>query len=346
MSASSRLLAAALLIVAGALGSAANLYAHQFAPALLELEEISADRAKVSWKQPIVRVKGSRLRPVLPVECEGIGDPAVTREGTGARATWEIACPEGLVGKSVGVEGIGSSRADVLLRVALLDGRVFHQVLTADQPSSEIPADAGQLGVLESYSVLGVEHILNGWDHLLFVLALVLLVGWGRTLFWTITAFTVGHSVTLALAALGLVSVPQGPIEVAIALSIYFLAVELVRSLDGTRTLIQRAPWVVAFSFGLLHGLGFAGALAEVGLPPDEIPIALFAFNVGIELGQLAFVAAALAVRVGMRLFPVAPSRWSKVGVAYGIGSIAVYWVFERIIASGGEFLNRTATAT
>ncbi len=310
----------------------AVLQAHQFAPALLELEEIAPEQVAVSWKQPAVRVQGSRLRPVLPVECEGVGDPTVERQGTGMRARWEIRCPNGLAGKAVGVEGIASSRADVLLRVALLDGRTLRHVLTAEAPSFEIAGTAGGFGIVKSYAGLGVEHILSGWDHLLFVLALVLLVGWGRSLVWTVTAFTLGHSVTLALASLGLVNVPQGPIEAAIALSIYVLAVELTASLRGRTTLTQRAPWIVASGFGLLHGLGFAGALAEVGLPSGEIPLALFAFNLGIELGQLAFVAVVLLIGAALRALPVPWPRWSAAVPAYGIGSAAVYWFFERIL--------------
>jgi hydrogenase/urease accessory protein HupE len=321
----------ALLALAGALALAAPAAAHQFAPALLELEEVGPELAAVAWKQPAVRVQGSRLRPVLPVECRGVGDPAVVREGTGLRARWQIECPGGLAGKTVGVEGIATSRADVLLRVALLDGRKLRQVLTAEAPSFTIEQDAGRLGVLEGYGALGVEHILTGRDHLLFVLALVLLVGWGRSLLWTVTAFTLGHSVTLALAALGLVSVPQAPIEAAIALSIYVLAVELAASLRGKTTLTQRAPWIVASGFGLLHGLGFAGALSEVGLPPGEIPLALFSFNVGLELGQLAFVAAVLLATAALRALPIRRPRWAAAVPAYAIGVCAVYWFCERV---------------
>jgi hypothetical protein len=307
------------------------LRAHQFAPALLELEEVAPDEVAVSWKQPAVRVQGSRLRPVLPVACEGIGDPVVERQGTGLEARWRIRCPDGLAGKSVGVEGIASSRADVLLRVALLDGRKLRQVLTAEAPGFAITGAAGRFGVVKSYAGLGVEHILSGWDHLLFVLALVLLVGWGRSLLWTVTAFTVGHSVTLALASLGWVRVPQGPMEAAIALSIYVLAVELAAGSRGRTTLTRPAPWVVASGFGLLHGLGFAGALAEVGLPSGEIPLALFAFNVGIELGQLAFVAVVLLGMAALKALPVRWPRWSAMVPAYGIGSFAVYWLIERV---------------
>lgn len=324
-----RLVPALLLALAGAAPAAA----HQFAPALLEIEELSADEAQVSWKQPAVRVQGSQLRPVLPVECEGIGDPEVQKQGTGLRARWRIRCSGGLSGKSVGVEGIAGSQADVLLRIALRDGRRIRHVLKAEAPSFRIDADSSRAGVFKDYARLGVEHILLGWDHLLFVLALVLLVGWGRSLLWTITAFTAGHSVTLALASLGVVHVPQAPIEAAIALSIYILAVELTASRSGRRTLTQRAPWAVAAGFGLLHGLGFAGALAAVGLPTAEIPLALFSFNVGIELGQLAFVGAVLLVAAALRRIPVAWPRWSQPVPAYGIGVMATFWFLQRAVS-------------
>ena len=322
-----RLLAALLLALATAPAAA-----HQFAPALLEIEELAAGEARVSWKQPAVRVQGSQLRPVLPIECSGLGDPEVRKEGVGIRARWQILCPGGLSGKSVGVEGIAGSQADVLLRITLRDGRRIRHVLKAEAPSFRIDADSSRAGVFKDYAVLGVEHILLGWDHLLFVLALVLLVGWGRSLVWTITSFTAGHSVTLALASLGVVDVPQAPIEAAIAVSIYFLAVELVSARSGRRTMTQRAPWAIAAGFGLLHGLGFAGALAEVGLPTAEIPLALFSFNVGIELGQLAFVGAVLLAAAGLRSLPVAWPRWSTAVPAYGIGAMAAFWFLQRAV--------------
>ena len=312
------------------LAPAAPLAAHQFAPALLELAEVSAGEARVSWKQPAVRVQGSQLRPVLPVECEGIGDPEVVKEGTGIRARWQIRCPGGLAGKSVGVEGIADSQADVLLRVELRDGRALRQVLKAEVPSFTINVDGSRRGVLRDYAALGIEHILFGWDHLLFVLALVLLVGWGRSLFWTITAFTAGHSMTLALASLGVVHVPQAPIEAAIAASIFLLAVELTRVRAGDRTLTQLSPFMVSAGFGLLHGLGFAGALAEVGLPTAEIPLALFSFNAGIELGQLAFVALVLLATLALRRLRPSWPRALEALPAYSIGTMAAYWFCER----------------
>lgn len=310
--------------------------AHQFAPALLELEEAGGDMVDVRWKQPAVRVQGSRLRPVLPVECQGEGNPTVQLEGSGMRATWQIRCPGGLGGKVVGVEGIATSQADVLLRIGLRDGRKLRAVLKANAPSYEIRAGNGRAGVFRDYLALGVKHILTGWDHLAFVLALLLLVGWGRRLLVTITAFTAGHSVTLALAALGVVRVPQQPMEAAIALSIFFLAVELTRRRpEGQRpTLAQRAPWLVAGTFGLLHGLGFAGALSEVGLPAAEIPLSLFAFNLGIELGQLGFISVALGVGAVIAWSPLKRARFAAAVPPYAIGVVSVFWFIERVVAA------------
>jgi hypothetical protein len=326
-----RFLALATSVLA-ALAVASPAFGHQFAPALLELEEQDGGRVAVYWKQPVQRVQGSQLRPVLPVECQGLGEPEVEREATGLKARWQMDCPGGLAGKTIGVEGIAASQADVLLRVALHDGRNLRQVLKADAPTFEIGDDDGRLGVFAGYAALGVEHILGGWDHLLFVLALVLLIGgWGKRLVWTITAFTLGHSVTLGLAVLGWVSMPQGPIEVAIAFSIYWLAIELAASVRGVTTFTQRASWAVASGFGLLHGLGFAGALREVGLPATEIPLALFSFNVGIEVGQLAFVGIVLLVAAGLQRLPLAWPVWSRLVPAYGIGSMAIFWCLERL---------------
>jgi hydrogenase/urease accessory protein HupE len=307
------------------------LAAHQFAPALLDLKELEPGQAAVRWKQPAIRVQGSQLHPVLPGSCQGVGKPTVTRAGEGILAGWEITCPGGLIGKTLGVEGIATSRADVLLRIALADGRSFRRVLTADQPSFLVPAGESKLGVVQGYTRLGVEHILTGWDHLLFVLGLVLLVGRGRTLLWTITAFTVGHSITLSLAVLGFARIPPAPVEVLIACSIFIVGVELTREMSGRATWTHRLPWAMALAFGLLHGLGFAGALAQVGLPADEIPLALFSFNVGIEVGQLLFVGLVLAARVALRMLPVRWPQASALIPAYAIGSLAAYWVFERV---------------
>ncbi len=315
-----------------AIGAVSPLTAHTFAPSLLELRQESGE-VVVRFKQPEVRVVGSRLRPVLPSSCRQAGAPEVAREGTGIVTTWRAVCDD-LIGQEIAVEGIAASRADVLLRLELADERLLQHVLTADRPVFTVPRAAGPFDVATLYSRLGVEHILSGFDHLLFVLGLVLLVSGPRRLVATVTAFTAGHSVTLALASLGLVHVPPGPTEAAIALSIYVLAIELTRSRASrqkTPSWLRRSPWSMAALFGLLHGLGFAGALSEVGLPEREIPAALFAFNVGIEIGQLAFVAVVVAASWALaRLARRLPASLSS-APAYAIGSLAAFWFFERL---------------
>lgn len=308
--------------------------AHVFAPALLELREVGEQFGEyvvsVRWKQPRVRASGSLLEPVLPAECVP-GEPLSVIEGTGLVSTWMLECPRTLVGERIAVEGIAGSGADVVLRVSFEDGRTLTQVLNADQPEFLVPEHQTALSVAVDYARVGIEHILSGWDHLLFVLGLVLLVGWGRMLLWTVTAFTLGHSVTLALAVLGFVRFPPQPIEALIAFSIYLLAIELARRQSHRQTLMDRVPWIVAGGFGLLHGLGFAGALQQVGLPEGEIPLALFAFNVGIEIGQLAFVALVLASWAALRAVSFEWPKWALRVPAYGIGTLAAYWFFERV---------------
>ncbi|NQZ99218.1 MAG: HupE/UreJ family protein [Myxococcales bacterium] len=323
----------------GWLASGDSAQAHVFAPALLELRELDEQFGRhvtsVRWKQPRVRATGSLLEPVLPDDCVA-GQPQSVIEGTGLVSTWTLECPRTLVGERIAVEGIAESGADVLLRIALEDGRTLTHILKADQPEFLVPERQTALSVFVGYTRIGIEHILSGWDHLLFVLGLVLLVGWGRKLLWTVTAFTLGHSVTLALAVLGFVKFPPQPIEALIAFSIYLLAVELARRNVNRKSLMDRMPWIVAGGFGLLHGLGFAGALQQVGLPQGEIPLALFAFNVGIELGQLAFVALILVTWAAVRAVPFEWPRWAARVPAYGIGPLAAYWFFERVAGSIG----------
>jgi hydrogenase/urease accessory protein HupE len=314
-----------------AAGSASG---HAFAPSLLEIREIDGGQAEVRWKQPAIRVSGSSLFPILPPGCHERGKHGAHTEDTGIIETWTIECQNNLVGREVRVEGIAESRANVLLRLVLADGRSVRHVLTADAPSFVVPEREGKLSVLTGYGRIGVEHILTGFDHLLFVLGLVLLVRGGRRLVWTVTAFTLGHSVTLALAVLGWMHVPQQPIEAGIALSIYVLAVQLAPFRPRKPSLMTQFPWLMAGLFGLLHGLGFAGALAEVGLPDGEIPLALFSFNVGIEFGQLLFVGVVLSMWMGLRALPLrwpAPAAYVPV---YAMGSLAVFWFLQRVTAS------------
>jgi hydrogenase/urease accessory protein HupE len=256
---------------------------------------------------------------------------------------WQARCPGGLIGQTIGIDGLSATRTDVLVRVERLDGTTQTLRLTPEQTKFVVTAAPGSWEVAKTYFVLGVEHILLGIDHLLFVLGLLFLVGSWRRLVATVTAFTVAHSITLAAATLGWVHVAQAPVEAAIALSVMFVAAEILRAAQGKAGLAARAPWVVAFVFGLLHGFGFAGALREVGLPEKDVPLALLTFNVGVEVGQLMFIAAVMALlSLVTRLLrrgrtgehgPWHTESMIRTPVAYLVGSMAAFWVVQRVVA-------------
>jgi len=307
-------------------------WSHPLDPALLELWEYGDATVEVLWRLPLTQPIDAPLRPVLPNGCTGGASPGVDERGSGPTQRWHVTCRgHSLVGERIGVEGLSERKTDALLRLHLADGRIVQAVLRGDSPFFVVPQHSSALDVVRDYLTLGFEHILTGLDHLLFVLGLVLLVHGRRRLLWTITAFTLGHSVTLSLAVLGFVHIPPRPVEALIAGSIFVVAVELTRQAQGRTSRMGRRPWVMAGTFGLLHGLGFAGALAQVGLPDQEIPLALFSFNLGIEVGQLLFVGVVVAGRTTLNLFPI---RWLEVSTllpAYVIGSLAAFWVFERV---------------
>jgi hydrogenase/urease accessory protein HupE len=323
---------AVVLWMASAAGVA---FAHPLDPALLELVETAGGVVEVAWHVPAARDGEVALRPVLSQHCIEQSAPVSVAEEQRVTTRWRVDCGgASLVGERVVIEGLRERGTDALVRVALVDGRVVQTVLRGNQPEFTVPPGITRMQVFADYLRLGVLHILTGVDHLLFVLGLVLLVSGWRRLVWTITAFTLGHSMTLALATLGIVSFPSRVMETLIALTIFAVAVELVRDATKRESWMLRAPWAVAFAFGLLHGFGFAGALAEVGLPPHEIPAALFAFNVGIESGQLLFVAAVLGARTLLRAAPVQwPAAAARIP-AYFIGSLAAYWVIERTLSA------------
>jgi hydrogenase/urease accessory protein HupE len=250
---------------------------------------------------------------------------------------WVVKCAGGLTGGRIHIAGLSATMTDVLVRLERLDGTTQVTRLTPSAPSFVVEAAPRALQVARTYLALGVEHILGGIDHLLFVLALLILVKGTRRLIWTVTAFTVAHSLTLAGATLGFVHVPGPPVEAAIALSIVFVAAEIIHSRQGKAGLTERFPWVVAFTFGLLHGLGFASALNEVGLPQAAIPVALLFFNVGVEIGQLLFIASvfifiALARQAARRIAVPQPA-WAWRVPPYAIGSVAAFWVIQRVAA-------------
>ena len=324
------------VLLLATLAAAAPALAHRLSPAYFGLTETVSDTFDVQWKVSISGGLAAVLEPQIPDGCslsEGVRTYVVedVRFQHGA-----LQCPGGVAGKTFTVNGLPSTQTDVLLRIDYLDGSATNQRLTPDAPSVVIPERPSAFEVVRTYLVLGVEHILLGIDHLLFVLALLLLVRGAGRLVATVTAFTVAHSITLGAATLGFVHVPSAPVEATIALSILFLAAELARRRADTAVaanLTMRFPWLVAFAFGLLHGFGFAGALSEVGMPPQAVPLALLFFNVGVELGQLVFIAAVFGFAWLVRLAAVQVPRLWQPAVAYGIGSVAAFWAIERTLA-------------
>lgn len=246
---------------------------------------------------------------------------------------WRAKCTGGLTGGTIHIAGLSATMVDVLVRLERLDGTTQVTRLTPSVPAFVVEAAPRSMQVAATYLKLGVEHILLGVDHLLFVLALLMLVKGTRRLIATVTAFTVAHSLTLAGATLGVVHVPGAPVEAAIALSIVFVAAEIMHGRQGATGLTERFPWIVAFIFGLLHGFGFASALSEVGLPPSAIPVSLLFFNVGVEIGQLFFIASVFAVMAFARRISVPQPAWAWRVPPYVIGSVAAFWTIQRIAA-------------
>ena len=312
--------------------------AHEMTPSLLEVRVTAAGAAEVKWKVGLKQPKGQSLEPVFPDSCERTGSPTADVKDGALITRYRVRCGfESWVGQTIGVDGLRPRTGNALLRFVRSDGTVVQSLFSASSPSLVIPERAAATKVMSEYLVLGIEHLVFGFDHVLFILGLLLLVHGRRRLVLTITAFTVGHSVTLALAALGLVRVPTGPIEAAIAASILVLAAEIGRDPTQGESWLQRWPWAMALGFGLLHGLGFAGALSAVGLPSEEIPAALFSFNVGIEIGQLAVAVAAWVLWAGLRaLYDKPLPRLVQLAPGYAIGCMAGYWFLERTLGIFG----------
>jgi hydrogenase/urease accessory protein HupE len=307
--------------------------ADDFRPAYLQLTERDATTYDVRWKTPAKDEQ--TLLPVQPIFPDGstMTVPlASTYAGGAAVMIGRMEVPGGLAGKELRFAGLEGSRNEVLVRLIRLDGSEELTRVTSADPQLIIAVQPDSIGISARYTGLGIEHILLGFDHLLFVAALVMLVANIRMLVWTVTSFTLAHSITLALVTLGFVSVPRPPVEAFIALSIVFVAVEVVRQRQGHPSLASRKPWLVAFAFGLLHGLGFASALQEIGLPQNNIPLALLFFNIGVELGQLIFVGALLLLSELARRFARPDHvRHAAMAACYAIGGVASYWLIERV---------------
>ena len=325
------------LILSQVLFWGGNVSAHELRPGLLSLTETTPHTYSVLWKVPMRGNKRLRMDPVFPEDCRATVPRTHFEDGVASTRRWTVQCDQGLSGREIAIDGLSATLTDVLVQIENQDGSSHSARLTFSDPRTRLAETAGPFAVARSYTSLGVEHILLGTDHLLFVFALLLLVRGRWLLVKTITAFTVAHSVTLAAATLNLVRIPSAPVEALIALSILFLATELARRYFNPAmdlTLTEQYPWVVAFVFGLMHGFGFAGALAEIGLPHHAIPLALLFFNLGVEAGQLVFVAAVLSlawVAMQMRLVSAPLASWSRIGSVYGIGSLASFWLVARV---------------
>ncbi|MGR8922040.1 MAG: HupE/UreJ family protein [Gammaproteobacteria bacterium] len=325
---------ALVAIALGALHPAAPAGADEIRPALLDIKEQATGLFAVTWKVPTRNGRVLAVIPRLPPSLELVGSPAV-QELPGARverATYRNA-GDSLTGQTIVIEGLSALQTDVLLLVQLSDGTQHSAILRPASPEFTIPLEASKLEIAADYWRMGTVHILEGIDHLLFVLALLLIVVGLGPLVKAVTAFTVAHSITLALATFGMVHVPPGPTEAIIALSIVFLAAEIVHQRRGVVGITERYPWVIAFGFGLFHGLGFAGALSEIGVPQHEVPLALLTFNLGVESGQLLFIAAVLAVMAVFRRLPLSAPRGAWRVAPYAIGSVAAYWTIERVLS-------------
>jgi hypothetical protein len=304
--------------------------AHEIRPAYLEISQVGPDRYDVLWRTPLF--SGKRL-PVALRFPDGIRDVSEPREQVLPDSVIErrsIEAPGGLAGTRIDIVGLQATITDALVRIELENGVQSTTLVRPTQPWINIPSSQDSAEVFLVFLQQGIEHILFGLDHLLFVAALMLLVRDWRMLVKTITAFTVAHSITLSLATFKVVVPATAPVEAMIALSIVLAASEAIRLEQGRSSLATQWPWIVAFAFGLLHGFGFAGALIQLGLPPDDVPMALLAFNVGVEIGQLLFVAVILAVVFAARSIFTIPRR-APVAAAYAIGAVAALWSVERI---------------
>ena len=308
--------------------------ADEIRPALLDIKEQNTGLFAVTWKVPTRNNQALAIAPQLPQSLELIGSPTV-QDVPGARvehASYRNT-GESLTGQTILIEGLAAVQTDVLLLVQLKDGSQHSAILRPASPAFTIPVEASKLEIAGDYWLMGTVHILEGADHLLFVLALLLIVNGLGPLVKAVTAFTVAHSITLALATLNVIQMPSAPTEAIIALSILFLAAEIVHKHNGQLGVTERWPWLIAFLFGLFHGLGFAGALSEIGVPQAGVPLALLMFNVGVETGQLLFIGVVLGLIALLKRLPInaPPGAWRV--LPYSIGGLAAYWTIDRVMS-------------
>jgi hydrogenase/urease accessory protein HupE len=329
-----QVLIAALVLICG--GSFA--VAHEVRPGFLELRETGQNTYSFLWKKPSGGEVEIYIASVIPDECRLTtpGRQQLTPGAVIVRGT--LQCKDGIQGKTLAIDGLEATITDVIVRVHHADGRLESHLLKPVNPSVTLGAKTTGWQRSLAYLRLGVEHILLGVDHLLFVLGLLLIVANRWVLLKTITAFTVAHSITLAIATLGYASAPVPPLNAAIALSILFLGPEIVRRWRGQTSFTIRHPWVVAFAFGLLHGFGFASGLTAMGLPQAEIPLALLLFNVGVEIGQTFFVLIIVVLERSFRILEIRWPRWAQALPAYTVGGLGAFWTIQRVAIMVGGF--------
>jgi len=320
-----------LLLLALAVPSVSH--ADEISPALLEITEREGGWVDVTWKIPVKQDRGLGLTPVFPEFFEPVGQPSARRTQGNGYVEFSTFRTGGrsLTGSSIEIEGLGPIQTDVLVQISLADGAHHNAILRPGTTRYVIPEQPTSADIAVSYWGMGTIHILEGMDHLLFLLVLLLIINGLWPLIKTVTAFTVAHSLTLALATLGLVNIPPAPTEAVISLSILLLAVEAVHKSQGQLTLAERYPWLIAFTFGLVHGLGFAGALSEIGVPQNDVPLALLMFNLGVETGQVMFVVGVSLLLVGVRKLHNHSADLFLRATPYAIGGLAAFWTIQRI---------------
>ncbi len=327
-----RLGAVLLALLSGLLLALPAAQAHESRPAFLEVKETAPGRFDLLWRTPVLAGKRLPVQLKLSGELKNLSEPVVQELSDSLLERRAVdAGPAGLAGQRIEFPGLQLTITDVLVRVELLDGRQWTSIVRPPQPWIDIAAAQSGWQVAGTYTVEGIRHILFGADHLLFVLGLLLIVKDRWMLVKTITAFTLAHSLTLAIATLGVVSVPLLPLNFTIALSILFLGPEIVRSWRGESSFTIRHPWVVAFGFGVLHGFGFASALTGAGLPRSDLPLALLNFNIGVEIGQLGFIALVLALERSFRVLQMHWPRWAELLPGYVVGSLGAFWTLQRV---------------
>jgi len=311
------------------LGLIAN--AHEVRPAYFSVLQVNDSIFQVTWKVPAMGNAIPKIYPRVPKTWINLNEEQNLLSGN-LRRTFTFKILKPIEGGVIWFEGQEKTLIDILLTIRLQNGNQYSEMLKPSNPRYVIPKEPSKYEVIKTYLILGVEHILIGIDHLFFVLALLLITVGFKKLIKTVTAFTIAHSITLSLSALGMVGLPGPPVEAVIALSIVFLAVELTKYYKGEKGLTMKYPWVVAFTFGLLHGFGFAGALADIGLPQAEIPLALLFFNVGVEVGQILFILFVLGFIFLMKRIKKNWPNWIQQVTPYAIGSIASFWLIERVV--------------